>query len=190
MAFLKSQSSDKWLKAVMDNFEQFLVDHAAAEKKASGMALSMVSHYPDKPELVKVMTDIAIEELIHFKQVIKIMQDRDIKLLPDEKDQYIHQLRQQFRKGTNYYFLDRLIIGAIVEARGHERFNLIAKALSDPKLKQFYQGITKSEFKHYEIFINLAKLYFDEEQVYKRTDELLNIEALILENLPIKAALH
>ena len=39
----------------MADFDSFLLDHAAAEKKASGMAISMLSHYPDKVELVAAM---------------------------------------------------------------------------------------------------------------------------------------
>lgn len=190
MTFLRISSPKEWLEAVMENFPQFLSDHASAEKKASGMALSMVSHYPDKLELVKTMTEIAIEELIHFKQVIRLMMKYDYKILADEKDPYINQLRAHFRKGTEEYFLDRLIIGAIVEARGYERFNMLAEALKQNKLRQFYQTIANSEKKHYQTFLDLAYLYFEESIVDNRTNTLLDIEARIIENLPIRAALH
>ncbi len=46
----------------MADFDSFLLDHAAAEKKASGMAVSMLSHYPDRVELVAAMADLAVEE--------------------------------------------------------------------------------------------------------------------------------
>ncbi len=36
-----------WIGSVMADFDAFLLDHASAEKKASGMAMSMISHYPD-----------------------------------------------------------------------------------------------------------------------------------------------
>ena len=190
MSFLKSTSSNSWLQAVLTHFDLFLTDHAAAEKKASGMALSMVSHYPDKIELVKTMTDIAIEELVHFKQVVQLMTERNIQLKADEKDSYVNQLRQHFRKGTDWYFLDRLIVGAIVEARGCERFSLISECLTDEKLKKYYRAISQSEQKHYQIFMDLAYLYFDKQNVDERVDELLHIEADILARLPIRATLH
>ena len=57
---LKHASPPGWVRAVMDDFDHFLLDHAAAEKKASGMALSMVSHYPDRTRLVAAMTDLAV----------------------------------------------------------------------------------------------------------------------------------
>lgn len=190
MLLLKSSTNPKWLDAVMNDFSSFLSDHAAAEKKASGMALSMISHYPNKTELIKTMADIAIEELIHFKQVLRLMMERNLQLQPDIKDEYINRLRQHFRKGSDVYFLDRLLIGAIVEARGCERFSLIANALPQGKLKEFYEVITRSEQKHYEVFTHLAYHYFNKETVNHRLQELLNAETDILVSLPIRAALH
>ena len=67
---LKYHTPFSWTEAVLADFDAFLQDHAAAEKKASGMAVSMLSHYPDREKLVRAMTDLALEELIHFKQVI------------------------------------------------------------------------------------------------------------------------
>ncbi|MEP1471547.1 MAG: tRNA isopentenyl-2-thiomethyl-A-37 hydroxylase MiaE, partial [Halieaceae bacterium] len=58
---LRYATSAAWTEAVLADFDSFLQDHAAAEKKASGMAMSMVSHYPDRFELVAAMADLAIE---------------------------------------------------------------------------------------------------------------------------------
>ena len=66
-------------------------------KKASGMAMSMLSHYPDKLDLVNAMVELAIEELAHFREVIKLMQHRHLQLGRDEKDPYIHALRKHPR---------------------------------------------------------------------------------------------
>ena len=51
-----------WLEAVLADFDGFLKDHASCEKKASGMALNIASHYPDQPTLVAAMADLAVEE--------------------------------------------------------------------------------------------------------------------------------
>ena len=75
MFTLRYQTPPHWAELVCTDLDRFLPDHAAAEKKASGMAISMVSHYPDRNRLVRTMTDIAIEELAHFRDVIRIMQD-------------------------------------------------------------------------------------------------------------------
>ena len=63
----------QWLDAVLGDFDLFLQDHAANERKASTMAMSMVAHYPDRPELVTAMVDLALEELNHFRQVLRLM---------------------------------------------------------------------------------------------------------------------
>ena len=187
---LRYSTSADWIKTVLDNFDDFLIDHAAAEKKASGMANSMLSHYPDKPDIVKAMIDLAIEEMLHFRDVVKIMQQRGIILGPDRKDTYVIALRNQMRKGSELYLMDRLLIGGIIEARGCERFGLIAQALPDGDLKQFYQAITESESRHENLFIDLARNYFDHNAVNQRLDALLTEEAKICAALPIQAALH
>ena len=107
---LKYQTPFEWTEAVLADFNTFLQDHAAAEKKASGMAISMLSHYPDKRKLVKAMTDLALEELIHFKQVLKLLTERDTTLGDDQKDPYIKQIRALFRHGRDGFLMDRLLV--------------------------------------------------------------------------------
>ena len=67
-----------WTDAVMADFDSFLLDHATAEKKASGMAISMLSHYPDRMELVAAMADLAVEELTHYREVVKWIHQRGL----------------------------------------------------------------------------------------------------------------
>ena len=86
--------------------------------------------------------------------------------------------------------LDRLLIGGIIEARGCERFGLVAQALPDGNMKQFYHSIAESEAKHQELFIDLAKEYFAEDVVENRMADLLDAEAEIVAKLPHTAALH
>jgi len=179
-----------WQTTVIDNFDEFLLDHAAAEKKAAGMALSMISHYPDRLALVEAMSDLAVEEMSHYREVIRWIHRRGQQLGPDKKDPYILAIRDEIRQGSDAYFLDRLVTSAIIEARGCERFSLVEQGLTDPTLKKFYLAITRSEQRHYEELINLAKLYFKEEEVEARADQLLDIEANIVASLPIRAALH
>lgn len=187
---LQYSTPPAWTATVLEDFDTFLLDHAAAEKKASGMAMSMVSHYPDKVEIVQAMTDLAVEELVHFKQVVKLIIERGIVLGSDEKDPYINALRKLFRQGTEVFLLDRLLIAGIIEARGYERFGLVADALPDGKEKRFYQAITYSEGKHSELFTTLASHYFPEQVIAQRLAELLEQEATICAQLPLRAALH
>lgn len=187
---LRYQTSSKWTETVLNDFDRFLNDHAAAEKKASGMAVSMLSHYPDREALVKAMIDLSIEEMTHFRDVVRLMMKRGLTLAPDEKDPYVNQFRKHLRKDSDDYFLDRLITGGIIEARGCERFAMIGEAHQDPNLKRFYTTLASSESRHADQFIDLARLYFDSAVIDERVDVLLDVEAKITEQLPFRAALH
>ena len=190
MPALRFPTPSAWTDTVLGDFDTFLIDHAAAEKKAAGMAMSMLSHYPDREALVTAMLDLALEEMTHFREVVKLMHKRGLILGADTKDAYVGQLRKLMRKGSDVYFLDRLVIGGIIEARGCERFGLVAQALPEGELKKFYTAITESESRHENLFIELAQRYFPQVQVDARVDELLDAEASICASLPIIAALH
>jgi tRNA-(ms[2]io[6]A)-hydroxylase len=190
MIELKFKTSTAWAEGIANAMDIFLPDHAAAEKKASSMAMTMVVHYPDKPELVTAMIDLAMEELSHFRAVVKLMHERGLTLLPDEKDPYVNALRRHMRDGKAFYFMDRLLIAGIVEARGAERFGLVAEALPEGEMQRFYQSITRSEEAHQDLFYQLALKYFDSTDVHIRLDELLEAEAAIVSELPVRLALH
>ena len=187
---LQSASSPDWLNTVLDNFDEFLLDHAANERKASSMAMSLVAHYPDKTYLVEAMVDLALEELNHFRQVVRLVIKRKLILAPDEKDAYVNQLRKHIRRGTEHYFLDRLLSAAVIEARGAERFTLISRNIDDDELKVFYSTLAKSEANHHLLFVDMAECYFDVADVSSRLDEWLGFEAEVLGQLPIRARLH
>lgn len=187
---LQCHSSPAWIQAVLQDFDRFLLDHASNEKKASGVALNLAAHYPDKPDLVAAMIDLSIEELSHYRDVYKLIRERSIPPAPDEKDIYVNQIRGLIRKGSANYFLDRLLTAAVIEARGQERFKQIASELEDDSLRGFYTAIYKSEDRHADLFINLAHQYCDPSLVDYRLQELLTAEANILKALPIRAALH
>lgn len=187
---LLSHTPVEWVTTVLGNLDSFLNDHASAEKKASGMAMAIALHYPDKPDIVEAMIDLAIEELAHFREVVKIMASRKLQLQPDNKDPYVNQLNRLTRRDSETYMLDRLILGSVIEARGAERFGLVANALPAGKLKRFYQVIAGSEDKHQELFLKLAENYFAREQIEQRLGQILSAEAEIMLAQPIRPVLH
>src|SRR4030095_2723065 len=177
---LKTATSPQWIETVLKDFNAFLLDHAACERKASATAMNLVAHYPDRKVLVESMILLAQEELEHFHQVYLRIAERGLTLSSDGKDVYVGELMKLFRKGSEAYFLDRLLVGGVIEARGHERFQIVAQSLPPGPLKEFYVEITRSEARHHGLFLSLAKKYFDEGTVKKRLDELLEKEAEIV----------
>lgn len=187
---LRTPTSEQWVQTCLAEFDHFLVDHAACERKAVFTALSFTAHYPDKDELVRTMLEIADEELRHFQDVFGLVQARGLSLAPDEKDAYVNGLRARVKHGADHYFIDRLLIFGIVEARGCERFGLIYRALEPGPLKDFYREIAKSEGRHQDLFQELALRYFPADRVQQRTDELLDDEAALVASLPIRPIVH
>ncbi|MBL6690276.1 MAG: tRNA-(ms[2]io[6]A)-hydroxylase [Pseudomonadales bacterium] len=185
-----SPSPAEWATCVCENFDEFLADHAANERKASSMAMSLVVHYPDRETLVREMVDLALEELNHFKQVVRLMQERKLVMPPDEKDPYVNSLREHVRKGADAYFLDRLLVAAVIEARGEERFRLLAASLQDEQLSSFYRALANSEVGHHRLFLDLALEYFPAREVETRLSEWIGIEQVLIASLPVRSRLH
>ena len=181
---------ESWIKVVLNRFDDFLEDHASCEKKASGMAMSMASHYPDRPVLLTAMVDLAVEELNHYREVVRLIIARDNQPGPDSKDHYVKELNGLVRKGKEHFLLDRLLVAALIERRGAERFQLISNNVQDATIKRLYDSITNSESRHWKLFINLALEYFEESEVEERLSALAPEENRIIESLPIKPALH
>jgi len=194
MLELRVATADPWVTVVLDGFDDFLLDHAACERKASANAISLVTHYPDRRELVRLMIELAREELHHFQQVHRIVEERGLLLTRDRKDLYVNALLKRIRRGREDYFLDRLLVAGVVEARGCERFGLIATALeksgTNREMAAFYANLGESEARHRDLFVDLAELYFDKDTVGSRLSEWLDDEARIVSELPITAALH
>src|SRR5205085_11941813 len=97
---------------------------------------------------------------------------------------------REFRDGREPYVRDRLRTAGIGEARGCERFGLLGAALPEGDLRDFYRALARTEVRHQEVYLGLARTYFDAEEVARRLDELLEVESRILQELPRRAALY
>ena len=117
MLRLRTKTPREWTEVVLSGFDAFLVDHAACERKASATALKLVSHYSDRTMLVRELIPFAQEELAHYAQVMEIILDRGLATRPDEKDPYVGALMNLIKRGPEQYFLDRLLILGVSQAR-------------------------------------------------------------------------
>lgn len=179
-----------WVAVVLGDFDRFLQDHASCEKKASGMALSIAAHYPDKPALVNAMVDLAVEELSHYREVVKLLAKRGSRIAPDTKDAYVRALNALIRRGPEVYLLDRLLVASVIERRGYERFGLVAEALPEGAEKRFFAAITQSEARHWTVFLDLARKHCQPDAVTPRLQALVAAEADIVAALPLEPRVH
>ena len=189
---LAAATRPEWVTTVMSNLPAFLQDHADCERKASAMAMSFVAKYPDRLEILPELIETGVEELDHFRQVYAHMQKRGIRLAKEmTEDRYIKSLLNLCRTDPVNRFLDRLLLASIIECRGAERFRLVWEAIEhDPELKEFYHLLWASEAKHGNIFVKMALNYFEKEMVYARLNELNQAEAVIIQKLELRPALH
>ena len=58
--------------------------------------------------------------------------------------------------------LEELMICALIEARSCERFRILSENLEDKDMANFYRSFMISEAGHYRLFMDLAKLYFED----------------------------
>ncbi len=190
MLCLKNKTNPEWIKVALDNLPSVIMDHAHCEKKAAGTGMSLLSTYFDKKEISLSMSDLVEEEIGHYRLVIRILEKMNLTLGRDEGDEYAKNLLSFVNKNEPLRMLDRLLTAGIIEARSCERLQILAENIKNEDLRKFYKELSDSEAGHYVTFIKLAKLYFDEELVRKRLDELTQIEAEIVKNLPNKPLMH
>jgi tRNA-(ms[2]io[6]A)-hydroxylase len=100
-------------------------------------------------------------------------------------------MRRLLRKrDMEEYLVDRLIVYGVVEARACERFTLLANALGEPHLREFYRVLSRGEARHHGQFLRLAHRYGRCRDVKARLGAVLDAEADILGGLPVRATLH
>ena len=176
-----------WVQLAIDRFDEVLVDHAHCEKKAAAQALSMLAAFPSVPGLARAMARLAREEAGHLGQVLALMEKRGLRLGRDPGDPYAQRLQALVRQPARERLLDRLIVSALIETRSEERLRLLAGALGDSELRQFYGRLADAERGHGELFVRLARGIDGFEA---RLEELLRAEAALVRELPSRPAIH
>jgi len=185
---LELPTDPRWINVAEENIGEILVDHAYCEQKAASSCISLIVQFPEKDELVETLTAIVAEEWNHFERVLQELRKRNYKLGTRRKDEYVEGLNAILKKGGSRedVLLERLLMHALIEARSCERFKILWKNIPDPDLSAFYYELMVSEAGHYKTFLQLAKRYVKEEKVNARWKELLEQEAIVVKNLPVR----
>ena len=77
--FLPCETPDAWVDLALQRQDILLINHAFLELCAARTALNLMFIYPDKPDLQTKMSRLAREEMVHFEQVMKIINKRGLK---------------------------------------------------------------------------------------------------------------
>ena len=112
--------------------------------------------YPEDHSLAMALSRLAREELRHFEQVQKMMLTLGVEFERQQPGRYAAGLRSLLRTSEPGRKLDLLLSGALIEARSAERFGLLSGRLQAP-LGDFYTQLQRSEARHFELYVNLAR---------------------------------
>jgi tRNA-(ms[2]io[6]A)-hydroxylase len=192
MLGLKFETGTSWVEIAKAGLQQVLTDHAFAEQKAASNAVSIIINYSEETELVRAMSDIAIEEMEHFKMVHEFMVERGMVLGREQKNDYAKHLHSFFVKTKNRTdaLIQRLLIAALIEARSCERFKVFSENIEDKALSDFYKELMVSEANHYTVFLGFARQYQDRKIVDEKWEALLAYEAEFMKNRGTSAKVH
>lgn len=180
MLHLQSTSSDRWLQQVDRHLDEILIDHAHCEQKAASTAMDLMFDYVEDEDLCREMSEIVREELEHFWLVRELIKERGVRFRRLKPGTYGRKLKELARRQEPHRAVDRLLIGALIEARSCERFVMLRDHLQDEQLKQFYGSLYESEARHHATYVRLAKHFASSQDVEDRLRELAIAEAKII----------
>jgi tRNA 2-(methylsulfanyl)-N6-isopentenyladenosine37 hydroxylase len=199
MLCLTEPTPSAWVEIALADLDAVLVDHAHCEIKAAMNALSLSARAPTS-ELAKALAALAEEEVQHFRRVLDELERRGLPLGLPPPDRYAGSLRaiaHATRPGGRSpveTLCDRLLVGALIEARSCERFRLLSDALGhagEGELASFYDELFAAEARHYRTLLDLAVATLGSEpRVRSRLAELAVEEGKLCRTLGAEATIH
>ena len=190
MLCLTHPTDPRWAEIAAADLDRVLADHAHCEMKAATNALSLATRWPITPRVARALTDLAEEELRHFREVLTLLEQRGVELGRPDVDAYAAELRRAAQASSDKTpkgsLADRLLVGALIEARSCERFRLLADALA-----AFYEDLFACEARHYKTLVDLAVDVLDDEpRVRARLSEIARAEGDIAARLGVHPTIH
>jgi tRNA 2-(methylsulfanyl)-N6-isopentenyladenosine37 hydroxylase len=191
MLCLRVPTDAAWTVLAMRDVGAVLVDQAYCEIKAASNALSLAARHPEDVELVRSLTDLAREEIDHFQRVLGVLSLRGLTLGRPPVDAYAAGLRNAVRalpqRGATP-LVDRLLVGALIEARSCERFKLLANATrgddAHSEVHALWDDLLASEARHYRTFLDMAvRVAGDRAQLSARLELLAKAEGELVRTL-------
>ncbi|MFP1789152.1 tRNA isopentenyl-2-thiomethyl-A-37 hydroxylase MiaE [Lonsdalea quercina] len=129
-------------------------------------------------DMIDKMVLLIKEELHHLHQVLEIMASLGIVYQRLPASRYAKGMLRHVMTHEPNMLVDKLIIGAFIEARSCERFAKLAPYL-DSQLQKFYLSLLRSEARHYQDYLALAKQIADQD-ILPRIAFFAEIEANLI----------
>ncbi len=139
-------------------------------------------------DMIDKMVLLIKEELHHFYQVLEIMGSLGLEYRPITASRYAKGLIKHVRTFEPAALIDKLIIGAYIEARSCERFAKLAPFLDEP-LQKFYISLLRSEARHYQDYLALAE-QISEQDISDRINLFASIEEELITSADTEFRFH
>ena len=156
------------------------------KKKAASTAMNLMFRYSYFVDLQVKLAQLVREEMLHYEQVLELMNKRGQAWQNLSAGRYAGGLRKEIRTFEPEALIDVLVIGAFVEARSCERFYALASRVDD-ELARYYRYLLKSESRHFEDYLALAmdvattaKLKNPKEDIQERILHIREVEKQLI----------
>jgi tRNA-(ms[2]io[6]A)-hydroxylase len=181
-----------WATAQLPHRGELLVEQAHLEKKAAAAAVQFLFRLPTDVEQHRRLSALAREELLHFERTLRLLAARGIAFAPLAPSPYAERLKAAVARTMPERLVDELLVAAVIEARSHERLDLLAGAYAavDPELAAFAADLVAAEARHAPLYVELAATLLPAGVVAERHRALLAHEAEVLRALPFAPRLH
>ena len=181
-----------WAAAQAPHRDELLVEQAHLEKKAAAAAMQFLFRVPAPPTALRALSALAREELVHFERTLRLLERRGVAFAAQPPSPYAEQLKRGCARTMPERLVDELLVAAAIEARSHERMQLLAAAFrrDDAELADFYADLVDAEARHAPLYVELATAVAPAAVVAARRAALAAHEAAVLRALPFAPRLH
>jgi tRNA-(ms[2]io[6]A)-hydroxylase len=187
---LATETSPAWTERALAQLDEILLDHAHCEKKAAGVALTLLFQYPERASFQAPLAALAREELSHFETMLGALAARGVEFRRQRPSAYAGVLRAAVSPREPERLVDTLLCSALIEARSCERLGLLADALQGAELARLYAALRAAEARHHGLYVELACELAPRARVAARLAELAACEVRALVAEPLLPRLH
>jgi tRNA 2-(methylsulfanyl)-N6-isopentenyladenosine37 hydroxylase len=180
---------DGWADIALRDVGALLSDHAHCEKKAATTALGLLQPMSDSPDVVMRLVRLAEQETNHLRRVIEALRDLGYSLQRDQGNVYAGLLMRQTTD-----VVDRCIAAACIEARSHERLDLLTVALAQRPalvhLVALFEELRACEAGHAHTYLEIATTVHGAATVQARISTWQQREAVAIASVVPRCAVH
>lgn len=181
-----------WAATALAAPAELLSDHAHCERKAAATALSLLGGAAGSdPDVAMRLARLAEQEAEHLRRVLEWMRRLGLPLHPDRGNPYAKTMMAAVRPHEPG---DRFLAAAMIEARSHERLDLLRDAVAGEgdlaRLVPLLDELAACEAGHAHTYIALAMRTIGTEATRVALRRWEAVESAAIAAVPARAAVH